>query len=181
MAHRSEKTYEKENRKVYIRIIAVYLAVCLISALVSNFAFNASIKNKNISQMSSIASTCASHMNDSINLLFNDIIQLAEIFSDDSEFDYDKEGHILNIAASEMEYTNVGVLDMEGHVHGNDVAEMYLRETFDDEIIKYFIDAEELTISPLYRSHLTGMLCITVFYPLYVQGEKREKFFYPIL
>ena len=168
------KEGKDHNNHSYARIISTYLLVCIAGLLISIPMFTSLINKQDLEMSEYICNLIAEKMNNSIAYMTEAVDGRAEIISsykiENWNVLYKSLSDNLNVDGC----NSIGLIDNNNNLYG--------RKNEDSEFEKWGLkdqakNADDVFFSAPYRQGVSGKMVITIFAPIYQQGERAGELF----
>lgn len=168
---KEEKRYKKHS---YAKIINTYLLVCIVGLIISIPLFNNLVNKQDLEMSEYICTLIAEKMNNSITYMTESVSGRAEVLSgnriDDWNILYENLVRTMNVEGC----NSIGLIDKNDHLYG--------RKNEDSEFEKWGLkeqarNTEKVFFSAPYRHGVSGKMVVTIFAPIYQDGERAGELF----
>lgn len=158
------KMFNKTDGQHYMKIICMYLFVCIGVIAFSFEISNRLVLKNNLIMMDNTISLMAEKTNNSINVMTGYVEEASALLSSHRDLDFDlRYSEIKNVNAK-LPYMSIGFVDMNGKIYGG-VGEKSDFKKYD--LIKAAQDARDVYITKPYRATGAGTNVITMFDAIY--------------
>lgn len=168
------KSRRKKHNIAYTQIIIGYVIFCVAVLLTVALLLSGFISNNNTAQINNILSLMSEKVNTSFDMMTDYIVEAADIISAQKELSFEEDYEELQQTLLNMPYYSIGLIDMDGTVYGSageqiDIEKHGFADTANN--------SDTIYISEPYRSGVTGSNMITLFAPIYQNGERTGSIF----
>lgn len=158
----------------YTKTISIYLWICIVGLIISIPIFNEIINKHDLEVSNNMCGIIAEKMNNSITYINEAVTGRAEILSSSKIEDWNAVYESLIENLNENGCKSIGLIDKEGNVYG--------KENEDKEFEKWGIkdqvkNSQTIFFSAPYRHGGSGKMVITIFSPIYQEGERAGELF----
>lgn len=168
------ESVNNQKSNSYIRIISIYLWICIAGLIVSIPIFNSMINKHDLVISNNMCGLIAEKMNNSITYITESVRGRAEILSHDKIDDWNELYLSLSENLSAEGCNSIGLLDMDNNLYGKDNE----NAEFDKWGLKEQAQKSECVFfSAPYRQATSGKMVFTIFSPIYQEGERAGELF----
>lgn len=151
------------------RLIAVYITFCIVVLVMLALSLNGLLQNNTSVQINNILSLMSEKINTSFAMMVNYVSEAAEIISSEESCDPETSYKQLQKTSDAMPYTSIGIITVDGTVYGTEGEKLDMEK---QGYVRTAFDSDGVYISEPYRSSVTGSNMITMFAPIYSNGER---------
>lgn len=158
----------------YTHVIIGYVVFCVAVLLAITILLSGFISNNNTAQINNILSLMSEKVNTSFEMMTDYIIEAADLVSAQNGFSFEEDYEELQQTLSNMPYYSIGLIDMDGTVYGSAGEQIDMeKHGFADTAN----NSDGIYITEPYRSGVTGSNMITLFAPIYQDGDRMGSIF----
>lgn len=151
-----------------MRIISIYLLVCIVGLVISIPIFNNLISKHDLQISNNMCGLIAEKLNDSITYLTEAVDGRADIISSSKMTNWDDLYSDLVNNVKNGDYISIGLIDITGKFYGNEYENIDFQKW---GLIEQARKEKKEFFSPPYRQALTGKMVVTIFAPIYQKGK----------
>ncbi len=150
------------------KIIGIYLAGCLICAMIILFVFNMLIENHDEKIAGQMCNLIAEKVNNSIRYMTNSVENLATVMSEYDIGNTEQVYQQMKNSVGNSGYVSIGIICADGTIYAQEEEK---EEFFKWNLTDHSKPSSHVVFSEPFRSSLTGQLVFAMFSPVYQHGE----------
>lgn len=158
----------------YVKIINIYLLACIVVLIISIPLFNSLINKHDLEMSKDICNLIAEKMNNSITYMTESVKGRAEMLSSYEVGNWDALYESLSENLNADGCNSIGLIDKDNNFYGKKNEELEFEKW---GLIEQAKNTDKVFFSAPYRQGANGKMVLTVFAPIYQDGEQNGVLF----